>query len=312
MRPPRRTAVTSKNVSAGVRSVDAPSVQEDDLGGDAAGEAEVVGREDDGGAGRADLADDALDFRGGGRVEARGRLVEEQHARAQRPRRARARGAAARRPRARAPAASARGARPTRASASRGARTRARRRARRSRRARTRRWRAPSAAAAPGAGTPSPGRAGAHVRARPQTLRPRSARSGRAACAAARSCPRRWRPSTATGASPVEREGRRRSSAACAAEAHRRRRAPRWGSDVHASHGASRSTRASAYAAAFSASTMREQDRCPGPARAAGRPCSSRARSRWSSRASRRRCCRPRSSRRRLRRPRGRSRRAPR
>ena len=164
-----------KKRSAGVRSASAPLVEEQDL----------VGQRGAPGRGCAWSSRSRCRRRGSRRsrarprraargIEARGRLVEEEHARAQRPgarerealllaarqhaRRAARRGA--RGPRARAPRARARCA----LGAAR----------RRSRRARSRRWRAPSGAASPGAGTPSPAarRAG---RSRPR----RRARGGR-------------------------------------------------------------------------------------------------------------------------------------
>ena len=60
---------------------DAAAMQQHDLAGEAPRLAEIVRRHHDLDAARGDGADDVLDRLGGGRIEARGRLVEKQHLR---------------------------------------------------------------------------------------------------------------------------------------------------------------------------------------------------------------------------------------
>jgi hypothetical protein len=139
--------------------------------------------------------------------------------------------------------------------------------------------------------------------------------AGHAAGAAAWSCPSRWRrpgpggrrgaASATHRAAPGRRSARRPravvSAAAARRAAGRRSRHPPGPRAVRSSP---------------CRLPRRQQTRLirpprpaaprPAPAPAAGRPCWFPARWRWSSRGSRRRCCRPRSSPRRPRRPRGR------
>ena len=215
----------------------------------------------------------ALDLARRAGIEARGRLVEEQHLAVAAPRRARARGAAARRRRARAPAGRRDATRPDALERGAARAARARRGRRRRPRARSRRWRAPSGAASPGAGTPSPARRGAPaLDAGPAHCARRSARAGRASGASARSCRRRWRPR-------IDRARRRRRSRSDTPSMIVRppTRRTRRSRSVERQHRAQpwlplrrfldrRRRRRSARARSRSA-------RCPGRARAAGRPC---------------------------------------
>ena len=70
-----------KNASAGAALDDAAAVQQHDLAGEPPRLAEIVRRHHHLDAARGDRADDVLDRLGGGRIEARGRLVEKQHLR---------------------------------------------------------------------------------------------------------------------------------------------------------------------------------------------------------------------------------------
>ena len=96
----------------------AAAMQQHDVAGEPSRLAEIVGRHHHLDAARGDGADDVLDRLGGGRIEARGRLVEEQHLRDLWRARAPARAAAARRRTACAPAAAPSPPRPTSASSS--------------------------------------------------------------------------------------------------------------------------------------------------------------------------------------------------
>ena len=62
-------------------SIDAAAVKQDDVAGQPPGFAEIMGRHHHLDAALADGADDILDRLGGGGIEARGRLVQEQYGR---------------------------------------------------------------------------------------------------------------------------------------------------------------------------------------------------------------------------------------
>ena len=152
MSSPRRFAVNRKNAPRVAGLDDAAAMQQHDVAGEPARLAEIVGRHHHLDAARGDGANDVLDRLGGGGIEARGRLVEEQHGRIARQRAGRAPAAAARRRTAGAPAATpcrrARRAPAARRSAHRGARAAHRPPSTRSGCCRRR-----CAAASPGAGT---------------------------------------------------------------------------------------------------------------------------------------------------------------
>ena len=83
---PRRFAALSKNDAAAARLHDAAAVKHDDVAGEPARFAEIMGRHHDLDAAVAHSADDVFHRLGGGRIEARGRLVEKQHRRIARER----------------------------------------------------------------------------------------------------------------------------------------------------------------------------------------------------------------------------------